>query len=77
MFKDSSKVPMPRQSARSWGERAIGPHRHWRLAHGTPWRDFACRLVSLEVSNPLLMAVAAVIGLIAYPLLHPAWVMVH
>jgi chromate transporter len=30
-----------------------------------------------KVSNPALMAVAAVIGLIAYPLLHPAWVMVH
>jgi chromate transporter len=30
-----------------------------------------------KVSNPALMAVAAVIGLIAYPLLHPTWVMVH
>jgi chromate transporter len=30
-----------------------------------------------KVSNPLLMAGAAVIGLIAYPLLHPAWVMVQ
>lgn len=30
-----------------------------------------------KVSNPALMAVAAVIGLIAYPLLHPAWVLVH
>jgi chromate transporter len=29
-----------------------------------------------KVSNPLLIAVAAVIGLIAFPLLHPAWVMV-
>jgi chromate transporter len=28
-----------------------------------------------KVSNPLLIAVTAVIGLIAYPLLHPAWVM--
>ena len=29
-----------------------------------------------KVSNPMLMAVTAVVGLIAYPLLHPAWVMV-
>jgi chromate transporter len=28
------------------------------------------------VSNPLLIAVTAVIGLVAYPLLQPAWVMV-
>jgi chromate transporter len=30
-----------------------------------------------KVSNPLLMATAAAIGLIAFPLLHPAWVMVR
>ena len=30
-----------------------------------------------KVSNPLLMAVTALIGLIAFPLLHPAWVMVR
>ena len=29
-----------------------------------------------KVNNPLLMAVTAAAGLIAYPLLHPAWVMV-
>ena len=29
-----------------------------------------------KVSNPLLIAVAAVIGLVAFPLLHPTWVMV-
>ena len=29
-----------------------------------------------RVSNPLLMAVTAVAGLVAFPLLHPAWVMV-
>jgi chromate transporter len=28
-----------------------------------------------KVSNPLLMAVTAAVGLIAFPLLHPAWVM--
>jgi chromate transporter len=33
-------------------------------------------LVRWKVSNPLLMAVTAVIGLIAFPLLHPTWVMV-
>ena len=30
-----------------------------------------------RVTNPLLMATAAVVGLIAFPLLHPAWVMVR
>ena len=30
-----------------------------------------------KVNNPALMAAAAVIGLIAYPLLHPAWLMVR
>jgi chromate transporter len=34
-------------------------------------------LVRWRVSNPLLMAAAAVVGLIAYPLLHPVWVMVQ
>src|SRR5215469_7023322 len=29
-----------------------------------------------KISNPLLMAVTAVVGLIAFPLLHPQWVMV-
>lgn len=29
-----------------------------------------------KVSNPLLIAVTAAVGLIAFPLLHPAWVMV-
>jgi len=28
------------------------------------------------VGNPLLMAVTAVVGLIAFPLVHPTWVMV-
>lgn len=32
-------------------------------------------LFSWKVSNPLLMAVTAAAGLVAYPLLHPAWVM--
>jgi chromate transporter len=30
-----------------------------------------------KVNNPLLMAVTAGIGLIAFPLLHPAWVMIR
>jgi chromate transporter len=29
-----------------------------------------------KVSNPALIAAAAVVGLIAFPLLHPTWVMV-
>ena len=39
----------------------------------------AAALVALfrwKVSNPLLMAVTAAAGLVAFPLLHPAWVMV-
>ncbi len=46
------------------------------------WLTAAIGIVSLgvlfrwKVSNPLLIAVAAVIGLVAFPLLHPAWVMV-
>jgi chromate transporter len=39
----------------------------------------AAALVSLflwKMSNPLLMAVTALVGLIAFPLLHPQWVMV-
>jgi len=53
-----------------------------RIAIGD-WLTVLLGVISLvvlfrwKVSNPLLMAVAAVIGLIAYPLLHPAWVMVH
>jgi chromate transporter len=30
-----------------------------------------------KVSNPLLIAATGIIGLIAYPILQPAWVMVH
>ncbi len=33
-------------------------------------------LVRWKVSNPLLIAITAVVGLIAFPLLQPAWVMV-
>jgi chromate transporter len=29
-----------------------------------------------KVSNPLLFAVAAVVGLVAFPILHPTWVMI-
>jgi chromate transporter len=28
-----------------------------------------------KVSNPLLIAATAVVGLVAFPLLHPTWVM--
>jgi chromate transporter len=53
-----------------------------RIAIGD-WLTVLIGVVSLavlfrwKVSNPLLMAAAAGVGLIAYPLLHPAWVMVH
>jgi chromate transporter len=33
-------------------------------------------LLRWKISNPLLVGAAAVIGLVAYPLLQPAWVMV-
>src|SRR5262249_11428537 len=33
-------------------------------------------LVRWKISNPALIAVTAVLGLVAFPLLHPAWVMV-
>jgi chromate transporter len=46
------------------------------------WLTAAIGIVSLavlfrwKVSNPLLIAATAVVGLVAYPLLQPAWVMV-
>jgi chromate transporter len=52
-----------------------------RIAIGD-WLTILVCLTSLivlfrwKVSNPLLMAVAAVLGLIAFPIVHPAWVMV-
>jgi chromate transporter len=53
-----------------------------RIAIGD-WLTALIGVVSLavlfrwKVSNPLLMAAAALIGLIAFPLLRPAWVMVR
>ena len=53
-----------------------------RIAIGD-WLTALIGLVSLavlfrwKVSNPLLIAATAVVGLIAYPLLQPTWVMVH
>jgi len=52
-----------------------------RIAIGD-WFTAALGLIALvvlfrwKVNNPLLMAVTAGAGLIAYPILHPAWVMV-
>jgi chromate transporter len=52
-----------------------------RIAIGD-WLTALVALVSLvvlfrwKVSNPLLIAAASAIGLIAYPLLQPAWVFV-
>ena len=53
-----------------------------RIAIGD-WLTAMVGLVSLailfrwKVSNPLLIAATAVVGLIAYPLLQPTWVMVQ
>jgi chromate transporter len=53
-----------------------------RIAIGD-WLTVLIGLTSLaalfrwKVSNPLLMAVTALVGLVAFPLLHPAWVMVR
>jgi len=53
-----------------------------RIAIGD-WLTVLIAIVSLailfrwKVSNPLLIAATAVIGLIAYPILQPGWVMVH
>jgi chromate transporter len=53
-----------------------------RIAIGD-WLTILIGLASLvvlfrwKVSNPLLMTAAAALGLIAFPILHPAWVMVQ
>ena len=53
-----------------------------RIAIGD-WLTLLIGVVSLallfrwKVSNPLLMAVSAVVGLIAFPLLRPVWIMVQ
>jgi chromate transporter len=53
-----------------------------RIAVGD-WLTVLIGIVSLailfrwKVSNPLLIAATAIVGLIAYPILQPAWVMVH
>src|SRR5437763_3183002 len=53
-----------------------------RIAIGD-WLTLLIGLVSLavlfrwKISNPLLIAATAAVGLIAYPLLQPTWVMVH
>jgi chromate transporter len=53
-----------------------------RIAIGD-WLTVLIGVISLgvlfrwKISNPLLIAAAAVVGLIAYPLLRPAWVMVR
>jgi len=53
-----------------------------RIAIGD-WLTALIGIVSLailfrwKVSNPLLIAATAVVGLVAYPILQPGWVMVH
>ena len=47
------------------------------------WITVAIGLASLaalfrwKVNNPLLMAISATIGLVAFPLMHPTWVLVR
>jgi chromate transporter len=47
------------------------------------WLTASIGIISLavlfrwKVSNPLLVATTGVIGLAAYPILQPSWVMVH
>jgi chromate transporter len=53
-----------------------------RIAIGD-WLTVSIGIISLavlfrwKVSNPLLIAATGIIGLVAYPILHPNWVMVH
>jgi chromate transporter len=53
-----------------------------RIAIGD-WLTILIGLVALlllfrwRINNPLLMAAAAVVGLVAFPMLHPAWLMVR
>ena len=53
-----------------------------RIAIGD-WLTILIGIVALlllfrwKISNPLLMAAAAVVGLVAFPVLHPAWLMVR
>src|SRR6202166_3531664 len=53
-----------------------------RIAIGD-WLTASIGIVSLallfrwKVSNPLLVAATAIVGLLAYPILQPGWVMVH
>jgi len=53
-----------------------------RIAIGD-WLTALIGIVSLavlfrwKVSNPLLIAATAAVGLIAYPIMQPGWVMVH
>jgi chromate transporter len=57
---------------------AFGAHCHRRLADGSLVAVAALVALFLwKISNPLLMALTAAAGLIAFPLLHPAWVMVR
>jgi hypothetical protein len=53
------------------------PDRYWRLADGADWRRLARRSFPLEGQRSLFISVTAVVGLLAYPILQPAWVMVR
>jgi hypothetical protein len=60
----------------SWGLRAARAHHDWRLADGAYWAGVASVLFRWKVSNPTLIAATAVVGLIAFPILQPTWVIV-
>jgi hypothetical protein len=45
------------------------------LSHVAWWHSISGGL-RWKVNNPLLIAATAIVGLIAYPLLQPGWVMV-
>lgn len=59
------------------GKRFVGPHWHRGLANDSYRPGDLDPPVLWKVINPLLMATAAVVRLIAFPLLRPVWVMVQ
>ena len=67
------RPPSARSSARAFllGKIAIGDWLTVLVGIGS-----LAVLFRFKVSNPLLIAVTAVIGLIAFPLLQPGWVFV-
>jgi chromate transporter len=67
----SAETGLPWRACVLLGKIAIGDWLTTLIAAGS-----LAVLFRWKVSNPLLVGVCAVIGLIAFPLLQPAWVMV-